>query len=167
MKPRHSGQKWSKTQFMGVPMNVLRSLAYIKLSNSAARLFFDLYGQYKGNNNGDFTASFAVMKQFGWRSKDTLRFALQELLESELIIETRQGLFNSNHSQCALYGVTFKPIDTCQGKLDVAATKTPLRLFRALNNSVIPTEGHGAYRRKDRRQKRDERGRYVSGQQTD
>ena len=167
MKRRHSGQKWSKTQFMGVPMNVLRSLAYIKLSNSAARLFFDIYGQFTGNNNGDFTASFSVMKRFGWRSKNTLSSALRELLESELVIETRQGIFNSTHSQCALYGVTFKSIDWCQGKLDLPATKTPLRLFQALNNSVIPTEGHGAYRKMDRRQKRDERGRYVSGQQTD
>ena len=167
MKRRHSGQKGGEEQFMGVPMNVLRSLAYIKLSNSAARLFFDLYGQFNGNNNGDFTASFSVMKRFGWRSKNTLRLALQELLESELIIETRQGFFYGEHSQCALYGVTFKSIDWCQGKLDLPATKTPLRLFRALNNSVIPTEGHGAYRKMDRRQKRDARGRFVSGQQTD
>ncbi|MDB2434190.1 hypothetical protein N9W66_08620 [Luminiphilus sp.] len=167
MKRRHSGQKWSKTQFMGVPMNVLRSLAYIKLSNSAARLFFDIYGQFTGNNNGDFTASFSVMKRFGWRSKNTLSSALRELLESELVIETRQGIFNSTHSQCALYGVTFKPIDACQGKLDVAATKTPMRLFHALSNSATPTDGHGAYRRKDRRHKRDALGRFLAGQQTD
>ncbi|MDA9920138.1 hypothetical protein N9D87_01570 [bacterium] len=167
MKRRHSGQKWSKTQFMGVPMNVLRSLAYIKLSNSAARLFFDIYGQFTGNNNGDFTASFSVMKRFGWRSKNTLSSALRELLESELVIETRQGIFNSTHSQCALYAVTFKPIDWCKGKLDLPATKTPIKLFRALNNSVTPTEGHGAYRKKDRKKKRDARGRFVSNQQTD
>jgi len=104
--------------FIAVPHAVLECANYASLSPRAVKLFFDIYGQYKGNNNGDFTMAFSVMKNKGWRSKDQLNKARFELLQKGFIVQTRQGW--NNH--CSLYGVTLHPIDECGGKLDVDAT---------------------------------------------
>jgi hypothetical protein len=102
---------------------VIRSENWCRLSPYAVKLFIDLYGQYTGNNNGDFTVAWSVMGPRGWRSKATLQKALRELEWYGMIEMTRQG----GRNRCSLYGVTFKPIDDCRGKLDVAATRVASR----------------------------------------
>ena len=58
------------------------------------------------------------MSARGWKSKDTLYRARDELIENGMILLARQG----GKHQCSLYAVTWKPIDECGGKLDVPAT---------------------------------------------
>lgn len=107
--------------FIKVPHAVLESESYTSLSARSVKLLFDLYGQYRGNNNGDFTAALSVMQKKGWRSKDSLNKARRELLEKGFIIQTRQGW----NRRCNLYGVTFQAIDECKGKLDISPTSIP------------------------------------------
>jgi len=78
----------------------------------------DLYGQYKGSNNGDFAMAWSMMKKRGWRSKDTLYRARDELIDNGFVIQTRQG----GKHQCSLYAITWQPIDECNGKLDCPST---------------------------------------------
>lgn len=95
---------------------------YSSLSPRAVKLFYDLCGQYKGDNNGDFTMAWSIMQAKGWNSKDQLNKARLELLEKGFIVQTRQGW--NNH--CSLYGVTLWQINECGGKLDMSPTRTPL-----------------------------------------
>jgi hypothetical protein len=106
--------------FIMVPHALLDCANYASLSPRAVKLFLDLYGQFKGANNGDFTLAWKVMREKGWSSKDQLSKARRELLERGFIVQTRQGWNN----RCSLYGVTFHPIDECGGKLDINPTST-------------------------------------------
>jgi len=48
---------------------------------------------------------------------------MQELLNADLVILTRQG----GRNRCNLYGVTWEPIDECGNKLDIPSSATPLK----------------------------------------
>ena len=92
-------------------------------------VLFALAYQYQGKNNGDLTAAHSVMKTWGIASKTTLANAMNALLTANLIVRTREGRFLNPGGQCALYALTWQPIDECGGKLDVAATARPPRAF--------------------------------------
>jgi hypothetical protein len=106
--------------FISIPHDCLNHPNYTRLSAYAVKLLIDLYAQFRGINNGDFTAAWSHMRERGWKSKDTLARAMRELLLSGWVIKTRQG----GRNQCNLYAVTFKPIDSCGGKLDIGETIT-------------------------------------------
>ncbi len=112
--------------FVAMPHAILESNSYAKLSAPAVKLMLDLYGQYKGSNNGDFAMAWSMMSKRGWRSKDTLYRGRDELLDKGFIIQTRQG----GKHRCSLYAVTWKPIDDCNGKLDCSSTRTALGYWK-------------------------------------
>lgn len=105
-------------QFLMLPGVIARSPGYARLSSHAVKLLVDIGCQYKGGNNGDLCATWSMMKLRGWKSQDTLYKALKELLEMELIIKSRQG---GRHLP-TLYAITWRPINSCGGKLDIAST---------------------------------------------
>lgn len=106
--------------FAQLPHAIFQGPQYARLGAHAVKLLLDLFMQYRGCNNGDFTAAWSVMRKCGWHSKDTLHRALRQLLELGWIMKTRQG----GKHRCSLYAVTWKPIDDCGGKLDVSPTRT-------------------------------------------
>jgi hypothetical protein len=90
----------------------------------------DLALQYYGSNNGDLTVALAVLRNRGWKRQATISEAVKELLDADLIIRTREGQFRNPHSRCALYAITWQPIDECNGKdLCVNPTTTAPRKF--------------------------------------
>src|SRR5687768_6966645 len=111
-----------------VPLSfvVIRSQSFAQLSAHAVKLLIDLLGQYKGDNNGDLCASWTIMRDRGWKSKDTLNKALKELRDGDWLEVTRQG----GRNKATLYGVTFYNIDDCKGKLDVRSTERPRGTWR-------------------------------------
>ena len=100
---------------------------FISLKGNSIKLLVDLGRQYNGHNNGDLCASLSVMKKRGWNSNQQLTKALKELLERNLIVQTKQGGLNMGPN---LYAITWQPINECQGKLDMGPTTTPPRNFR-------------------------------------
>ena len=112
--------------FLVVPHELLLSDAYISLSSKAVKCLFDMYVEYKGNNNGDLSCTIKVMKKRGWKSKSQLDKARKELIAKGLIVLTRQG----GRNKCSLYAVTWKPIDECKGKLDRKADLVPLGYWK-------------------------------------
>ena len=100
---------------------------FIALKGNNIKLLIDIASQYNGYNNGDLCATLSVMKKRGWNSNQQLSKALKELLERNLIIQTKQGGLNMGPN---LYAVTWQPIDECKGKLDMEPTKTPPRNFK-------------------------------------
>lgn len=107
--------------FIAVPRAILEHRNYIALSAHAVKLFYDLYAQYRGNNNGDLCAAWKLMAARGWKSRDTLTKARAELLERGWIVVSRQG----GRRIPTLYALTFMAIDECGGKLDISPTRTP------------------------------------------
>ncbi len=105
--------------FIAVPKLILESDEYACLSAQAVKLLLDVFAQFNGRNNGALSASWSVMRQRGWRSRDTLGRALRQLVERQWLVLTRQG----GRMWCSLYAVSWKPINDCDGKLDVSATR--------------------------------------------
>ncbi len=112
--------------FVALPVHILESEQYSRLSAHGVKLLIDLLSQFKGNNNGDLCAAWGLMQTRGWRSSGTLHRALKELLDTEFIQTTRQG----GRHKASLYAVTWKPIDDCKGKLDIAPTRVASNAWR-------------------------------------
>jgi hypothetical protein len=107
------------------------------------KLLLALAYQFNGRNNGDLTAAWSVMhEQHGFRSKGTLQRSLRALLDANLILQTRQSLFQHPNNQCSLYALTWLPIDECPGKrLDVSPTRRPPRKFSMEQKKSCPQNG--------------------------
>ena len=121
--------------FAGIPRKVIRHPDYHKLNGNAVKLLVDLAFQYRGKNNGNLTTAFSVLSKRGWNSRQTIDRAKRQLVENELIVETRPGRFNNPGGRCALYALTWESIDECPGKnLEVKSTVTPLRSFKLETN---------------------------------
>jgi len=141
------GRKES-VSYITIPHAVLLHNNYRALSAPAVKLLFDLYGQFRGKNNGDFTAAWTVMRILGWKSRDTLTKALRQLQAYGMIIATRRGGQDRlGRKPATLWAVTFKDIDSCGGKLDISAGPSPgnwrrepdLSLLKPPPKSLRPT----------------------------
>lgn len=128
--------------FIIVTTNILESTEYAALTPRAVKLLFDLFSQYNGRNNGDFTAAWKVMRKRGWKSKAMLYRTLHELLDASWIILTRRGgkAQLSAHRICSLYGVTWKAVDPCDGKIEIEPTRVPSNAWR--NKTATPRADH-------------------------
>ena len=124
---------------MQLPHAIIQSPEYAELNARAVKLLIDLFIQFRGDNNGDFTAAWTVMRQHGWQSKDTLYRALKTLIERGWIIKTRQG----GKHLCSLYAVSWLPIDECNGKLDITPNRVALGTWKQTDKkSVIRLSDH-------------------------
>jgi len=125
----------SKKPFLLLPRDMITSDAYYSLSSSAIKLLICLGAQYYGTNNGDLTTAWSIMKDRGWRSKETLQNAIKELENTGFIIRTRQG----GRNKCNLFALTWFPIDECGGKLDVNSTRVASNNWKL--NSLVQLSG--------------------------
>lgn len=112
-------------RFVALPLAILESQEYARLNGNAVKALVDLFSQYNGKNNGDFTAAWSVMQKRGWKSKATLYAALKVLIELSWVVKTRQG----GKHVCTLYGVTWQNIDFCNGKLDIKPDEFAFRFM--------------------------------------
>ncbi|WP_329006400.1 hypothetical protein [Pseudomonas aeruginosa] len=115
--------------FAALPHVVMDSEDFRSLSGGALKVLLGLLRQYRGVNNGDLSATFASASEWGIGSKATLAKALEELQERNLIIRTREGRFIKPGGCCALYALTWRLIDPCDGKIEVSPTTAPPRKF--------------------------------------
>ena len=95
-------------RFVGVPVDVLESNAYLDLSHPAKALLLDIALQYKGDNNGRLLTSLKFMEPRGWRSADVLNRAKQQLQDSKLIYQTVQG---HRPNKASWYAITWHALD--------------------------------------------------------
>ena len=151
-------------RYAGIPHSVMESESYYLSSGNALKLLLELVKQYNGHNNGDLSAAFSVLRSRGWRSKGTLVRCLTELLEMRLIVKTREGWFSNPGGRCALYALTWLPINECQGKdLELGPTRAPYRSFAVENFKKPGTETDtGSSQNVYRFRPRDKAGQYRS-----
>jgi hypothetical protein len=105
--------------FVQFPHRLLSHPRFNALSAIAKEALLFLASQYKGHNNGDLTIAFKVAKAAGIQSNGSLRRGTLELIEVGFAIQTRQG----GRNRCSLFALAWFPIDDCDGKLDVPATR--------------------------------------------
>ena len=135
VKGRKSGGR-----FVGIPQDVVDSVEFGTLSAHATKLLIELARQYRGQNNGDFSAAFSQLKKRGWRSPSTLNRAKKELTKTGFVIVTLQG----GRHRCSLYALTWLAIDECNGKHHEPATIVPSHLWRKakplvpISTNVVP-----------------------------
>lgn len=98
-----------------IPHAVLDSVAFMGANYPAKALLFDLLRQHSGNNNGHLHLSFSWLGRRGWKSRDVIQRARAELIERNLMIQTRQGGLNIGASR---YAVTWLRISNFVG-LDI------------------------------------------------
>lgn len=128
-----------------IPHSIMDHPDWQRLTPNALRLLLELMKQYNGRNNGDLTAAWTIMQKRGFKSQTTLNAALKCLMKLEYIVRTQEGRFCNPGKCCALYAVTWLPIDECPGKnLEIAATSAPYRSFsleiKKLSPETVPTD---------------------------
>ena len=165
-REKTQGRKDLSGGFAGVPRIVMDHTSYKSLSGGAVKMLLELCRQYKGKNNGDLTAAFSVLKQQGFNSKDTIRRAIAELIDANLIIEVREGRFTNPGGRCALYAITWQPVNECLGKcLSIGPTQTAPRKFSMERiKTPEPKTGLGSDQKQARQRRRNAIGRYLSDQ---
>ena len=126
MATRTPGNRITYKGYLHLHRPLLDSADFVSLKGNSIKLLIDIGAQYNGKNNGDFCITLKLMKKRGWNSNQQLTKARDELIEKNLIIQTRQGGLNMGPT---LYAITWQPIDECGGKLDVSPTTTPPRRF--------------------------------------
>lgn len=121
----------SNGHFAGIPAVVMNHPDYIKLGYSARALLFELALQCYGNNNGKLCAIHAQLIKRGFgKGSDTITKALRELLDANMIICTKVGMFGRGKKLPNYYAVTWRPINDIKGfEMDIKPTITPLRQF--------------------------------------
>jgi hypothetical protein len=125
-KVRAKGNGLENGTWAALPHAVVKSAAWKGLTANAKVLLIEMFIQYKGQNNGDLCAAPATMAEFGWKGNSTLPKARQELEQAGLIVLTRQGGKNKPN----LYGVTWRNIDECGGKLEHPPTHAQLGYWK-------------------------------------
>lgn len=123
--------------FFMLESRLVQSPGHRALSFVARVVLQELMVQHKKNNNGDLSATRTMAKEWGIGSDNTLRGALKELEAAGWIIQTRSSLFSRHGARCALYALSWLPIDECPGKdLEVGPTRAPLRPLPTLLNPI-------------------------------
>jgi hypothetical protein len=110
-----------------VPVTLLRHPNWIRAGAHAIKLVLDLGRQYTGFNNGYLCAAWELMKDQGWRSKETLLVAIAEAEHYRLIFKTQQGGKNKPN----LYALTWWQIHRFADRpLDANPTAAPSNAWK-------------------------------------
>ena len=132
-------------QYVGIPLNVLDSLAWMGASHTAKGLLFELIRQHNGRNNGHLQLASAWLEKRGWTSRSVVQRARAILIDRKLIILTKAGGLNAGASQ---YAVTWLPISNFVG-LDIQSKSYHKGAFSLMNPmpkiaKSVPFDGTGS-----------------------
>lgn len=104
-------------RFAALPHAYFLTPEFAALSGRAVKLLVELELQHDGKNNGDLHITRTAMRGRGFTSTDQLTKARDELVSTGWVLVTRQG---GRHTP-SLYALSYRGVDRCEGKLDVAA----------------------------------------------
>ena len=104
---KFKGSKYSEP-FVGIVRSVFETPAFTALSPHACKLLLELVSQYRGDNNGNLTVAWSIMKKRGWNSRTTLWRCKGELIDAGFVYVTRKGHMPST---CELLALTWFALD--------------------------------------------------------
>lgn len=145
---KYKGSKYNEG-FTGIVHSVFKSPSFVTLSPHACKLLLELAGQYRGNNNGNLTVAWSVVKKRGWKSRTTLWRCKAELIEAGFVYVTRKGHMPST---CELLALTWFALDVSP-KFDPEAlanfkpqayrvnTPLPVPAVKVKNDWTLPNGG--------------------------
>jgi hypothetical protein len=113
---RHKGNSLGE-RFIAIPHSVMTAPHFVTLSSHAVKLLLDVAAQYKGDNNGDLSIAWKLMRPRGWHSETTLHKSKRALLAGGFLYETRAG---RRPNVCSLFALTWHALDPCD-KFDPGA----------------------------------------------
>lgn len=88
--------------YAGIPHTVLDSPAFQGTSPRSKALLFEVMRQHNGKNNGHLHLAMSWLKKRGWLSADQVSDSTAELIERQLIVQTKQGGLNIGPNRYAL-----------------------------------------------------------------
>lgn len=107
-----SARKRKCGAYIGLPLAVVKSPEWAALSGHATKLLIDLRLQFNGYNNGALCCIYSQMaRERGWRSKDTLWNALQELIGTGFVRCTKHGKRIGGRHEPNRYRLTWERTD--------------------------------------------------------
>jgi len=119
-----------KGRFFSIPNVVAEHPDYISLGANSIRLLNEAALQYNGRNNGKLCFVWSQMSKRGWKSKETLQTAKNELVSKNLLIVSKYGGIFEGKGMPQYYAITWQPIDEILGfEMDVEPTIMPVRSF--------------------------------------
>lgn len=120
-----------KERFAGIPHIVMNHPDYIGLGANAVKLLLEAARQYNGRNNGKICFVWSQVSKRGWKSKETLQTAKNELLMNNLILVSKYGGLLNGKGLPQYYAITWQPVDEVIGfDMDIEPTTTALRSFK-------------------------------------
>ena len=136
-----------------LPHRILDSRAYLGLNFAAKALLMDLVRQLNGYNNGHLQLTTTWLRRRGWSSSDTINKSTKELIDSFLVIKTRQGGLNIGSSQFAVtwlqisnfHGLEIRERDYDRGKWTQKEPLPPIKPKKPLvqnTDQATPTSGY-------------------------
>jgi hypothetical protein len=135
IRSKGSGTKRDGTRHLALPHVVIKSPAYRSINHTARSLLIDIALQYDGYNNGKLVACEKYLRPMGWTSNDTITRALRQLVETELLIETRKG---RRPNKAAWFALGWCQLDIGDG-LDINPSK--FRTGGYQTASLAPSDG--------------------------
>ena len=152
MSRRKKAPENAEGSFSKMPHRVLDSKAYRELNFAAKVLLHELVRQLNGYNNGHLQLTTTWLRKRGWTSSDTISRATNELIESFLVVNTRQGGLNIGPSQFAVtwlaisnyQGLEMRPEQYPRGRWALRESLPPLKSKKPqvqLSERSIPTSG--------------------------
>src|SRR5688572_12837310 len=111
---KHPRRSQTGETFAQLPTEVMASEAYCAQPDYAKAILWALCAQYRGANNGNLSLVASEAKRLGVSSTWKLTAGLSLLRKAELILCTREGKYKHGRGMCALFALTWRPIDPCE-----------------------------------------------------
>ncbi|HBC3487159.1 TPA: hypothetical protein KDY96_004032 [Vibrio parahaemolyticus] len=124
----NSRQK-AKQRYVGIPHPIVKSEQFANLSPSATRLLFMILFQYNGSNNGNLVVTWKDYQDIaGVKSEKTFRAALDELVESGLLLRVGFGTTKRSRGKLPyLYAIAWLSIDETHN-VNIKPRPPPLKM---------------------------------------
>ncbi len=85
------GRNKGEGQYMPLPYNLTRSVAFRRLSGNALKVFIELRSRFNGANNGRLSLSYQDAADLLGMSKSSVKRAFDELVEKGFLKKRREG----------------------------------------------------------------------------
>ena len=143
--------RWVKGGFLSIDRYVIECDAFKSLRSSSVKLLILMACDYKGNNNGDLSASYSKYKDY-FGSNQTLFNARDELEKKGFIaVNSYGGMSYGGYKLPTLYALTWLPVDDFINLEKNLFRRTHLPLKKVLKYFIKGTNPR--YKKPDKKKK--------------